>query len=95
MLLMLLTVLIGLLAGRRRWAQRIPELMPQIRRIAQWLLVMGLGCGAAFTIIFELPCARAVARQAAGQLVLRLQQAGDDAVLRNGHLSGKYPSALP
>jgi uncharacterized protein len=52
--MMLLTVLIGLLAGRRRWAQRIPELMPQIRRITWWLLAIGLVCGAAFTIIFEL-----------------------------------------
>ena len=52
--MMLLTVLIGLLAGRRRWAQRIPELMPQIRRITWWLLAIGLVCGAAFTVIFEL-----------------------------------------
>jgi uncharacterized protein len=50
--MMLLTVLIGLLAGRRRWVQRIPELMPKIRRITWWLLVIGLACGAAFTIIF-------------------------------------------
>jgi uncharacterized protein len=51
--MMLLTVLIGLLAGRRRWTQRIPELMPQIRRLTWWLLAVGLGCGAAFTVIFE------------------------------------------
>ena len=52
--MLLLTVLIGLLAGRRRWVQRIPELMPQIRRITWWLLAIGLLCGAAFTVIFEL-----------------------------------------
>ena len=52
--MMLLTVLIGLLAGRRRWAQRVPELMPKIRRLTWWLLAIGLACGAAFTVIFEL-----------------------------------------
>jgi hypothetical protein len=30
---MTLTMLLGVLAGRRRWAQRMPELMPQIRRL--------------------------------------------------------------
>ena len=49
-----LTMLIGLLAGRRRWVQRIPELMPQVRRLMWWALAAGLLCGAAFTIIFEL-----------------------------------------
>ena len=49
-----LTMLIGLLAGRRRWVQRIPELMPQVRRLMWWALAIGLACGAAFTIIFEL-----------------------------------------
>lgn len=49
-----LTMLIGLLAGRRRWVQRVPELMPQIRRLTWWALGIGLVCGAAFTIIFEL-----------------------------------------
>jgi hypothetical protein len=49
-----LTLLIGLLAGRRRWPQRIPELMPRIRRYTWWALGIGLACGAAFTIIFEL-----------------------------------------
>jgi uncharacterized protein len=52
--MMLLTVLIGLLAGRRRWVQRIPELMPKIRRLTWWLLAIGLVCGAGFTVIFEL-----------------------------------------
>jgi uncharacterized protein len=50
---MALTMLIGLLAGRRRWVQRVPELMPQIRRLTWWALALGLGCGAAFTLIFE------------------------------------------
>jgi uncharacterized protein len=49
-----LTMLIGLLAGRRRWVQRAAELMPQIRRITWWALAIGLGCGVAFTVIFEL-----------------------------------------
>lgn len=49
-----LTILIGLLAGRRRWVQRVPELMPQIRRLTWAALAMGLLCGVAFTVIFEL-----------------------------------------
>jgi uncharacterized protein len=52
--MMALTMLIGLLAGRRRWVQRVPELMPQIRRLTWWALAIGLVCGASFTIIFEL-----------------------------------------
>jgi len=51
---MALTMLLGVLAGRRRWPQRIAELMPAIRRIHVWTLVIGLGCGAAFALIFEL-----------------------------------------
>jgi uncharacterized protein len=47
-------MLIGLLAGRRRWVQRAAELMPQIKRLTWWALALGLGCGVAFTIIFEL-----------------------------------------
>jgi uncharacterized protein len=50
---MALTMLLGLLAGRRRWAQRIPELMPQIRRFHVWALLLGIACGALFTVIFE------------------------------------------
>ena len=46
------TMLIGMLAGRRRWAERIPELMPQIRRLTLWTLLLGLLFGAAFTAIF-------------------------------------------
>jgi uncharacterized protein len=51
---MALTMLLGLLAGRRRWVQRIPELMPQIRRLHVWALLLGIACGALFTVIFEL-----------------------------------------
>ena len=49
---MALTMLIGLLAGRRRWAQRVPELMPQVKRLMWWALAVGLACGAGFTLIF-------------------------------------------
>jgi uncharacterized protein len=52
--MMSLTMLIGLLAGRRRWVQRVPELMPQIRRLTGWALAVGLGCGIAMSVIFEL-----------------------------------------
>ena len=49
-----MTMMIGVLAGRRRWVQRADELMPQIRRLTWWALAIGLGCGIAFTVIFEL-----------------------------------------
>ncbi len=49
---MAFTMLLGLLAGRRRWVQRIPELMPTIRRLMWWSLAVGLICGAAFSAIF-------------------------------------------
>ena len=52
--MMSLTMLIGLLAGRRRWVQRAAELMPQIRSLTWWALAMGLGCGIAMAVIFEL-----------------------------------------
>ena len=48
-----LTMLLGLLAGRERWVQRIPTLMPQLRRYSLWALALGLVCGAVFTLIFE------------------------------------------
>jgi uncharacterized protein len=51
---MAMTMLLGVLAGRHRIAQRIPELMPQIRRWHVWTLVLGLGFGFLFTVIFEL-----------------------------------------
>lgn len=49
-----LTMLIGIYAGRRDWARRIPELLPQLRRWMWWVLAIGLCTGAAFTLIFEL-----------------------------------------
>ena len=52
--MMSLTMLIGLLAGRRRWVQRAAELMPQIRRLTWWALAIGLFCGVAMAVIFEL-----------------------------------------
>lgn len=52
--MMSLTLLIGVLAGRRRWVQRVPELLPQIRRLTWWALGVGLACGVGFTVIFEL-----------------------------------------
>ena len=48
------TMLLGLLAGRRRWVQRIPELMPQVRQLMWWALTVGLLCGAASSTIFAL-----------------------------------------
>jgi uncharacterized protein len=37
------TMLLGLLVGRHRFAQRIPELMPQIIRLQYWSLGIGIG----------------------------------------------------
>ncbi len=51
---MSLTMLLGLLAGRERWVQRIPELLPRIRRLTWWALGVGLVCAALSTIIYEL-----------------------------------------
>ncbi len=48
------TMLLGLLAGRRRWPQRIPELLPRIPRLQWAALALGLACGVVFTVIFEL-----------------------------------------
>jgi uncharacterized protein len=49
-----LTMVLGVLAGRRRWAHRIPELMPTIRFLTWWALGLGLACAVAYTVIFEL-----------------------------------------
>ncbi|MCU0922498.1 MAG: DUF418 domain-containing protein [Burkholderiaceae bacterium] len=54
MVMLGMTMLIGVLAGRRRWVQRAAELMPQIRRLTWWSLVVGLACGAAFAVIFDI-----------------------------------------
>ena len=50
---MTLTMLLGVLAGRRQWARRIPELMPQIRRLTWITLVVGLSLSATATMIWE------------------------------------------
>lgn len=49
-----MTMLIGVLAGRQGWVQRAGELMPQVRRLMWWALAIGLACGVASTAIFEL-----------------------------------------
>jgi len=51
---MAMTMLLGLLAGRRDWPRRIPELLPRIPGLQWSALALGLACGAAFTMIFEL-----------------------------------------
>jgi uncharacterized protein len=50
---MTLTMLIGVLAGRRRWAERIPELMPTIRRLGWVMLVVGLALSFTAQAIWE------------------------------------------
>jgi len=50
---MAMTMLLGLLAGRQGWVQRIAELMPQVRRLMWVALAIGLLCGVAFTLVFH------------------------------------------
>lgn len=50
---MTLTMLLGVLAGRRHWAQRIPELMPQIKRLTWIMLVAGLALSSTAIMIWE------------------------------------------
>ena len=50
---MTLTMLLGVLAGRRHWAQRIPELMPQIKRLTWIMLVVGLALSSTAIMIWE------------------------------------------
>lgn len=50
---MTLTMLLGVLAGRRRWATRIPELMPQIKRLTWVMLIVGLALSTTATMIWE------------------------------------------
>jgi uncharacterized protein len=45
------TMLLGAYVGRMGWLHRLPELMPKIRRIAVWALVLGLACSAVFATI--------------------------------------------
>lgn len=49
-----LTMLLGVVAGRLRWAERIPELLPRLPRLQWSALALGLGCGVVYTVIFEL-----------------------------------------
>ena len=51
---MTLTMLIGVLAGRRLWAQRAETLLPPIRQLTWIALGVGLLCAVAFTVIFEM-----------------------------------------
>jgi len=48
------TMLLGVLVGRHHLAQRIPELLPSIRRIQWWALAVGLVCAVTFGTIFEI-----------------------------------------
>lgn len=50
---MTLTMLLGVLAGRRLWARRIPELMPQIKRLTWIMLVVGLTLSTTATLMWE------------------------------------------
>ena len=51
---MTLTMLLGVLAGRRQWARRIPELMPQIKRLTWIMLVVGLSLSATAQVIWTM-----------------------------------------
>jgi uncharacterized protein len=48
------TLLLGVLAGRHRLVQRLPELMPRLRRLQWGALVLGLVCALVFGLIGEL-----------------------------------------
>ena len=48
------TMMIGLLVGRHRFMQRLPDLMHLIRKLMWRSLFLGLALGASFTLIFEL-----------------------------------------
>lgn len=50
---MTLTMLIGVLAGRRQWARRIPELMPQIKRLTWFMLIVGLALSFTAQLIWQ------------------------------------------
>jgi uncharacterized protein len=47
------TMLIGVLIGRHHLAERIPELMPTIRRVHWWPFFIGIACAIVFGAIFE------------------------------------------
>ncbi len=48
------TMLLGLLIGRHRLVQRLPELMPRVPRLQWTALVIGLVCALTYGLIFEL-----------------------------------------
>lgn len=48
------TMLLGLLIGKNNWMPRIPEFMPQIRRLQWWALGLGIGLGLAFEVLTQL-----------------------------------------
>jgi uncharacterized protein len=48
------TMMIGVLIGRHHLAQRIPELLPWVRRLQWWALGVGLACALVFGLVFEL-----------------------------------------
>jgi uncharacterized protein len=50
---MTLTMLLGVLAGRRQWARRIPELMPQIKRLTWFMLIVGLALSFTAQMIWQ------------------------------------------
>ncbi len=45
------TMLIGFLIGRNGWVRRIPDLMPQVRRLQWWALGIGLTCALVFSLV--------------------------------------------
>ena len=90
-----LTMLLGLLAGRERWVQRIPALRPQLRRYSLWALAQGPGLRRGVHDDCRVqPGARAVTDQVAGRRVLLDQSAGDDDLLRAGHRAAGAAAGL-
>jgi uncharacterized protein len=51
--IMTTTMLIGFLVGRHGYVQRIPELLPTIRRLQWWMLGIGLLCAIVFGVVSE------------------------------------------
>ena len=90
-----LTMLLGLLAGRERWVQRIPALRPQLRRYSLWALAQGPGLRRGVHDDCRVqPGARAVTDQVAGRRVLLDQPAGDDDLLRADHRAAGAAAGL-
>ena len=51
--IMTTTMLIGFLVGRHGYVQRIPELLPTIKRLQWWMLGVGLVCAIVFGVVSE------------------------------------------